>query len=106
MTISVSQRAKEQLALLGLNGRNYLRIRVVAGGCAGLAYSAAIEEQMTESDRIVYEDGPVRVISDLQSLMYLNGLEIDYSDDLLQGGFRFKNPNALKTCGCGASFQA
>ena len=56
-------------------------------------------------DRVVFHDGDFRAISDQESISYLDGLEIDYSDDLIQSGFRFRNPNAVKACGCGSSFQ-
>ncbi|HID77603.1 MAG TPA: iron-sulfur cluster assembly accessory protein [Planctomycetaceae bacterium] len=105
MKILVSERAKEQLIRLGLNGQNYLRVKVVSGGCAGNTYSATIEDAMDRSERLVYQDGPLRVIADQASLLHLDGLEIDYSDDLIQGGFRLTNPKAVKTCGCGVSFQ-
>jgi iron-sulfur cluster assembly protein len=104
MSIQISDRARRRLVELGLGGRAALRIAVVSGGCSGNTYSAGIEDTVGENDRLVYQEGELRVIADLRSAPYLDGLQIDYSDDLIQSGFRFKNPSAAKSCGCGASF--
>lgn len=89
---------------MGVGGEKFLRITVVPGGCSGSTYSAGIDDSVKQTDRVFYEDGDFRAVADFHSAMYLDGLEIDYSDDLIRSGFRFKNPNAAKACGCGASF--
>lgn len=104
MSIQISDRAKNQLFKLGVCGERFLRISVVSGGCSGNTYSAAIDDAQSEDDKVVYQEGYLRAVADRRSAMHLAGLEIDYSDDLIQSGFRFKNPLALKSCGCGASF--
>jgi len=105
LAIDISSKAKSELRKLGVGAENFLRISVVAGGCSGHTYSAAVDSTLSENDHVVYQDGDLRAVADAQSAMYLDGLAIDFSDDLIQSGFRFKNPNASKACGCGASFQ-
>lgn len=81
-----------------------LRIRVQLGGCEGLFYSIDFEDTVNESDRLYDCDG-ISVIIDEQSLTYLPELSLDYSEDLMGGAFRFHNPQALTSCGCGNSFS-
>lgn len=71
-----------------------------------MTYNAGIDEVMTDDDILIYDDKEIRVIADFNSVLYLYGLKIDYSDDLIKAGFRFSNPMAKKSCGCGASFEA
>jgi len=104
MTIQISDRAKRQLLELGAGGQSVLRISVVSGGCSGNTYTAALDDAPGENDKLVFEEGDLRAVADRHSAQYVAGLEIDYSDDLVQSGFRFKNPSAAKSCGCGASF--
>lgn len=82
-----------------------LRLEVVGGGCSGMSYKMTFEDQEREFDK-VFESQGMRIFCDLQSWLYLKGIEIDFSDDLLTGGFKIKNPNAQRTCGCGTSFSA
>ena len=81
-----------------------LRIAVVDGGCSGLEYKVSLVEEATEGDTTV--DGhafPIFVES--QSLPHLSGITIDFYDGLSDSGFKFHNPNAKSTCGCGSSFK-
>jgi len=105
MSIAISERAREELRTMGVGGASFLRITVVTGGCSGHTYSAGVDSSLGENDITVYEDGDFRAVADAESASYLEGLDIDYSEDLIQSGFRFNNPNAAKACGCGASFQ-
>lgn len=102
--IKITPVALHELVKLEATGENFLRISVVPGGCSGMTYSAAIDNALSDDDQVVYEDGSLRVIADAGSSMFLDGLEIDFSDDLIASGFRFKNPKAKKGCGCGSSF--
>ena len=68
-----------------------LRVRVVPGGCSGNSYSAAVDDALGENDKLVYQEDDLRVVADRQSAPYLDGLEIDYSDDLVRSGFRLKH---------------
>jgi iron-sulfur cluster assembly protein len=80
-----------------------LRIYVENGGCAGLQYAMGFAHARA-GDEIIARDG-VQVIIDGESLRFLDGSVIDYSDDLAGAGFRVKNPNAVRSCGCGTSFE-
>jgi iron-sulfur cluster assembly protein len=103
--IAVSEKAKSELIKLEATGENFLRISVVPGGCSGMTYAAAIDNALSDQDQVLYQDGGLRIIADGGSAMFLDGLQIDYSDDLIASGFRFKNPKAVKACGCGSSFK-
>ena len=82
-----------------------MRISVVPGGCSGLTYSAGIDTALGEGDAVIYDADGIRIVSDRGSAMNLDGLQVDYSDDLIHSGFRLSNPNASHSCGCGASFD-
>lgn len=103
--IKITSVALQELVKLEATGENYLRISVVPGGCSGMTYSAAIDNTVSDNDQVVFENHQLRVVADSGSAMFLDGLEIDYSDDLIASGFRFKNPKAKKGCGCGSSFS-
>lgn len=105
MQIEVSEVAKTKLMELGLNREKFLRIGVIPGGCSGMTYDAVIDDVMENGDAVVFEAGDVRIVSDQFSTPYVEGLSIDYSDDLVQAGFRLTNKRAVKSCGCGSSFQ-
>ncbi len=81
-----------------------LRVFVAGGGCSGLQYGMAFEEQPQEYDTLVEAEG-VRLIVDPTSVMYIGGSTIDFVDSLMGGGFRIDNPNAVSACGCGNSFR-
>jgi iron-sulfur cluster assembly accessory protein len=81
-----------------------LRVFVSGGGCSGMQYGMAIEGNPREVDTTLDTDG-VKVFIDPTSMMYLGGATIDYIDNLMGGGFRIDNPNAVSTCGCGHSFR-
>ncbi len=81
-----------------------LRVFVAGGGCSGMQYGMAIEKEAGEFDTI-FETGGVKMFVDPTSMMYLGGATVDYVDNLMGGGFRIDNPNAVSTCGCGHSFK-
>lgn len=81
-----------------------LRLFVAGGGCAGLSYGMTFAEGPELGDQEFKVNG-VTVIIDPSSFSYLRGAQIDYVDDLMGGGFRIDNPNAVRTCACGSSFQ-
>jgi iron-sulfur cluster assembly accessory protein len=80
-----------------------LRVSVVGGGCSGFQYSLGLDDGPGEDDSIAVFDG-VRVFVDATSAPYLSGTTVDYVDGLHGAGFKFVNPNAERTCGCGSSF--
>ena len=93
-------RAKE-----GLSDAHALRVAVVGGGCSGFSYQLDFDDKTQDGDEIVEYEG-VQVRVDPTSAQYLRGIEIDYVNSLSGGGFKFINPNAKHTCGCGSSFSA
>ncbi len=82
-----------------------LRIAVRGGGCAGFTQELYFDDPKPDRDR-TFDISGVRVVVDEMSLMYLAGTTIDYVDGLNGSGFKFENPNAKSTCGCGSSFSA
>jgi iron-sulfur cluster assembly protein len=82
-----------------------LRIAVIGGGCSGLQYKMDLVDGPRDRDILVPSNG-VQVVIDPKSALFVSGSELDYSDDLQQGGFKVSNPNAVVTCSCGESFAA
>ena len=93
--ISQQENASEQLGL---------RVFVYPGGCSGMSYGMAFEDQPAEDDYTIVVDG-VKLYVDEMSASYVGGAQIDYEDSLMGGGFRILNPNAVRSCGCGHSFD-
>ena len=104
MKIIIEEKARTMLASK-LEPGQFLRVGVTEGGCAGLTYSADIGMEMKEGESVILQSGDIRIVSDPESSRYLDGLTIDYSDDLINGGLQFTNTGAASTCGCGASFN-
>ena len=110
--ILISDPAMRQLAqLIRQQGDDrVLRVGVRSGGCSGMSYTMDFvpADQIRSDDEIyTYEpaDAPAfRVVSDPKSLLYIYGMQLDFSTALIGGGFNFSNPNASQTCGCGSSF--
>ncbi len=105
--ISVTERAAEKarniLAERGVeNGA--LRVFVVGGGCSGYQYGMAIARNREEDDIAVEAEG-LTLLVDPESAPLLDGAEVDYVEDLMKSGFTIFNPNAVKSCACGSSFQ-
>ena len=82
-----------------------LRIAVVGGGCSGFSYSMAFENAPQMLDK-TYKFGDLQVFIDQASILYLDGIEVDFVESLEGSGFKFNNPNVKSTCGCGSSFSA
>ena len=81
-----------------------LRVFVAGGGCSGYQYGMAIAQEVDEDDLIVEQDG-LKVLVDPESAPLLKGAEIDYVEDIMKSGFTIFNPNAVKSCACGSSFD-
>ena len=81
-----------------------LRVGVVTGGCAGLSYEMRFQKNSYEND-VVVDQKDMRILINEESLAFLKGLEIDYIDTLKESGFKYRNPNAQSSCGCGTSFS-
>jgi len=110
--ILITSTAIQQISNLIKNqvDKKALRVGVRSGGCSGMSYTMDfIEEDEINSDDKIYdyslsEDVAFQVVCDPKSLLYIYGMQLDFSTELIGGGFNFTNPNASQTCGCGSSF--
>jgi len=105
--ISVTEKAVAQVKrLMAKDGREgiFLRLGVKGGGCSGLEYVMKLDTTLKAID-LEHEFDGVRVVCDAKSAVYLRGSSFDYTGNLIGGGFKFDNPNAGKSCGCGSSFM-
>jgi iron-sulfur cluster assembly protein len=105
--VNITDKAAEKAKAL-LESRDLpegaLRVFVAGGGCSGYQYGMALARSAEEDD-IILEQSGVRILVDPESAQYLQGAEIDYVDDIMKSGFSIYNPNAVKSCACGSSFQ-
>src|SRR4051794_25984983 len=104
--ITVSSAALEQIKrLVKKDGRPgvFLRVGVKGGGCSGFEYVLKLDEKHTPFDIELALD-EVRVVSDTKSAPFLEGSSLEYTGNLIGGGFKLENPNAARSCGCGSSF--
>ena len=110
MSITLTERAAEEVRRTqeqeAEGTLTYLRIGVAAGGCSGFSYELFFDENFSEEKDQKFEQHGVTVIVDKKSALYLDGTSVDFYDGLEKRGFTFENPNAVKSCGCGSSFQA
>ena len=103
--LTLTPMAARQIArLMEKDGRQGLRIGIKKGGCAGMEYTMDYVSEVNPMDEIVEQDG-ARVMIAPMAQMFLIGTEIDYEADLLQAGFKFRNPNVAEACGCGESIK-
>ena len=110
--ILITNDAIEQISnlLKGQNDKKALRVGVRSGGCSGMSYTMDfIGNNEINPDDKVYDyslkaDQNFQVVCDPKSLLYIYGMQLDFSKELIGGGFNFVNPNASQTCGCGSSF--
>jgi iron-sulfur cluster assembly protein len=106
-TEAAVRQVKRQMARTGQEGK-FLRLGVKGGGCSGLSYVIDFDDEVDEEfDRTWAVDDTLRVVVDRKSALYLSGTTLDYNiKNLMEGGFVFENPNAVRSCGCGTSFTA
>ena len=102
---TITDLARKELLSIRGESKGFLRVWVEQGGCSGMSYQAVIDETTGPFDVEVYNDGDLRVVTDQQSRFYVEAMTIDYSADLVEAGFRFINPRASRSCGCGQSFH-
>ena len=81
-----------------------VRLGVKTSGCSGMAYNLEFVDEVNEDD-LIFEEHGARVYIDPKSLVYLDGTQVDYTNEGLQEGFKFENPNVKDSCGCGESFH-
>ena len=103
LTAKAVEMVKDAMQREGLGGYG-IRVGVMGGGCAGFQYSMDFENAQKDGDA-VYEHEGVKLFVDPMSSMYLQGVTIDYDVGLQGAGFKYSNPNARSTCGCGSSFS-
>ena len=108
MAVDITERAADELKRI-ISEQNMpegtaLRVGVKGGGCSGFSYTLGFDDNVAETDQ-VNESLDVRVVCDPKSFLYLNGTVVDFEDNLMGRGFKFTNPNASKSCGCGESFS-
>ena len=103
LTPKAVEMVKDAMQREGLAGYG-IRVGVMGGGCAGFQYSMDFEQAAKEGD-VTFEQDGVKLYVDPMSSMYLQGVTIDYVVGLQGAGFKFSNPNARTTCGCGSSFS-
>ena len=103
VTPKAVQKIRDAFKREGVSGG--LRLGVLGGGCSGLSYQFKFAPEPRPRDHVFqFED--VRVFVDPKSMLFLDGMTLDWQDSLMQSGFVFHNPHATKSCGCGTSFSA
>ena len=105
MAITITESAKNKIRSLLLQRQtpdHYLRIGLQGGGCSGFMYKYEFAQRPGQKDK-VFEFDDVKICVDIKSYLFLNGMEIDYEEDLLKSGLVFNTPSAKRTCGCGES---
>ena len=105
-TITVTDNAAKRIAqiLSKETDKNAMRVSVEGGGCSGFSYKFDLVSD-PEGDDIILQKGDAKVLIDRLSVVYMDGSEIDFVDNLLGQSFQIKNPNAVASCGCGTSFS-
>ena len=107
--ISVTERAAREfrhiLTEKGLPAETAMRLSVKGGGCAGFAYQIDLDRNPADEFDLESNWHGTRVLVDMKSEFYMQGSVIDFNDSLMERGFKFKNPTASGTCGCGSSFS-
>ncbi|MDX3925440.1 MAG: iron-sulfur cluster assembly accessory protein [Shinella sp.] len=105
-SVTISDAAAKRIsAILGTDpGKNAMRVSVEGGGCSGFSYKFDLVDA-PEDDDLVLEKGNAKVFIDQLSLVYMDGSEIDFIDNLMGQSFQIRNPNAVASCGCGTSFS-
>lgn len=100
----VTKSAQDAMKNFNKDGKPYLRVSVVGGGCAGLRYSLAYEDDKKEHDTVIEYDG-LKIIQDFKSGIFLEYVTIDYENTLNNSGFVYKNEKSTSSCGCKESFS-
>ena len=110
MTVALTEKAAEEVKRVKeeqqLEAEIFLRIGAAAGGCSGFSYRLEFDKSFDAEQDDEYESHGVKVVVDKKSSLYLDGTTVDFVDSIERRGFAFDNPNVIRTCGCGGSFQA
>ena len=103
VTPKAVQKIRQTFAKMGVQGG--LRLGILGGGCTGLSYQFKFDPKPRATDKVLtFED--VQVFIDPKSMVFLDGMTLDWKDSLIHSGFVFETPHAKKSCGCGTSFSA
>ena len=111
--IHISKNAAQEIKRIQLSQQkpdSTFRLTVKEGGCSGLFYVFQLETSPPEGNapnqeaQLQFESNGISIVVDQKSYVHLEGIKLDYSEDLMGGGFRFQNPNVSSSCGCGISF--
>jgi iron-sulfur cluster assembly accessory protein len=108
MAILLTKKAEDKVKeILAEQQDSYagLRIQVVGGGCSGFQYRMGFDKNFNDQSDQIFEFDGLKVFVDKQSLLYMDGAEVDYIEGLHGAGFKFNNPNSTGSCGCGSSFS-
>ena len=105
ITPKAAQKIRHLMTKQGRALEEGLRVGVKTGGCSGLSYVMSFDSAPKPLDKVYEGEGGVKVFVDVKSLMHLNGLTLDYTESLMESGFKFLNPNVTKSCSCGESFS-
>ncbi len=110
MSIVLTEKAKTEIKRIISSNDEFgdttiVRFQVKGGGCSGFNYHLDFQDDATidKSDRVTDQDG-IKLVVDMKSALYLNGMEVDFTETYMARQFVFNNPNAKSTCGCGTSF--
>ena len=110
MAITLTDKAAKEIKRVKeeqkLDEDAHLRIGVTGGGCSGFTYTMGFDKEFDQKADSQYDFHGIRVVVDKKSALYLDGATVDWYDGLEKRGFTFDNPNAVRSCGCGSSFQA
>jgi iron-sulfur cluster assembly accessory protein len=105
-SVLLTAAAVEKVRAMMLKENNLITafVGVVTDGCAGLSYEMRLQKGAYDNDLVIDQDG-IKIFVNNESVDFLKGIEIDYVDTLKESGFKYKNPNAKSSCGCGTSFS-
>jgi iron-sulfur cluster assembly protein len=110
MSVTLTERAAKEVKKImqdqKMGPELMLRVGVAGGGCSGFQYALGFDEKFDEKVDAKREYHGVTIVVDKKSDLYLDGTTVDFYEDISRRGFTFDNPNAVKSCGCGSSFQA
>ncbi len=110
MSVLMTERAAEEVRRImetqKLEEGHFVRFGVTGGGCSGLSYAFAFDNNFDDANDGSYDCHGVKLVVDKKSDLFLDGTTIDWYEGLEKRGFTFDNPNSVKSCGCGSSFQA
>jgi len=109
MAVTLTERAAQEFKKIcdeqKFDPETNLRVGIAAGGCSGFSYQLVPDKSVDEANDKLFDFFGVKLIVDKKSALYLDGTIIDFYEGLDKRGFTFHNPNAVKSCGCGSSFQ-